>query len=394
MDTKSRMETVIQKTFASERILKVFDAIQKQMETESINLNYADGRLLDQYFKLFNDLTPMEYKQRSRGSDYTLNVPLSFVTSSTIKKTVRTEGDIFIYEDLNDATKEDGFFVIVESGVKFYEMPGMTIDSLTELFDSWLGKKIAFQDAKLIPPKGRGINETTFNALLLKYFGVNNSSTSPVLQSVPLFKIKDGLSIADAINKKENNWVKYEAMANNSNKVLADYLKSAQSANGKTTYQGSSSTASKKRELTPENITSLNENEFFVFGSNDRGNHGLGAALKAKESFGAIQKQASGLQGKSFAVRTKLFQNDILTNYDKLDDNNKNSLHKMIKEDLLSLRTEALNNPKNKYYVTQIGTKSANIPEVTMKRFFERMKDSESGLPDNIILPASFEVRD
>ena len=394
LDTKSRMETVIQKTFASERILKVFDAIQKQMETESINLNYADGRLLDQYFKLFNDLTPMEYKQRSRGSDYTLNVPLSFVTSSTIKKTVRTEGDIFIYEDLNDATKEDGFFVIVESGVKFYEMPGMTIDSLTELFDSWLGKKIAFQDAKLIPPKGRGINETTFNALLLKYFGVDNSSTSPVLQSVPLFKIKDGLSIADAVNKKKNNWVKDEAMANNSNKVLADYLKSAQSANGKTTYQGSSSTASKKRELTPENITSLNENEFFVFGSNDRGNHGLGAALKAKESFGAIQKQASGLQGKSFAVRTKLFQNDILTNYDKLDDNNKNSLHKMIKEDLLSLRTEALNNPKNKYYVTQIGTKSANIPEVTMKRFFERMKDSESGLPDNIILPASFEVRD
>ena len=46
------------------------------------------------------------------------------------------------------------------------------------------------------------------------------------------------------------------------------------------------------REYTPENITSLKPNEIFVFGSNTEGRHGLGAALTAKQKFGAKQFQA------------------------------------------------------------------------------------------------------
>ena len=57
--------------------------------------------------------------------------------------------------------------------------------------------------------------------------------------------------------------------------------------------------------ITPNNITELKENEIFVFGSNTQGRHGKGAALIAKEKFGAIYGQSEGLQGQSYAIVTK-----------------------------------------------------------------------------------------
>lgn len=52
-------------------------------------------------------------------------------------------------------------------------------------------------------------------------------------------------------------------------------------------------------------VTELTDNQIFVFGSNTQGRHGKGAALTAKEKFGAVYGQASGLQGKSYAIVTK-----------------------------------------------------------------------------------------
>ena len=53
------------------------------------------------------------------------------------------------------------------------------------------------------------------------------------------------------------------------------------------------------------NITKLKPNQIFVFGSNTQGRHGKGAALTAREKFGAIYGQAYGLQGQSYAIVTK-----------------------------------------------------------------------------------------
>ena len=58
------------------------------------------------------------------------------------------------------------------------------------------------------------------------------------------------------------------------------------------------------RKYTPENITSLAQNEVFVFGSNLQGSHGGGAAAAAVRYFGAIWGQAVGLQGQSYAIPT------------------------------------------------------------------------------------------
>lgn len=57
--------------------------------------------------------------------------------------------------------------------------------------------------------------------------------------------------------------------------------------------------------VTSENIQTLNENEVFVFGSNEVGIHGAGAAKLALNKFGAIYGKPFGLQGQSFAIPTK-----------------------------------------------------------------------------------------
>jgi len=147
------------------------------------------------------------------------------------------------------------------------------------------------------------------------------------------------------------------------------------------------------REYTSENITSLNTNELFVFGSNNRGVHGKGAALVAKTKFGATYGQPFGKQGQSFAVRTKMYQDGKLTEYTDLTEDNKKEMDKMTIQDLALLREEALKNSNNKYYVTEIGTKLAGRTVEQMKDFFNRM-NAKLGIPNNIILPKVFEVRD
>ena len=58
------------------------------------------------------------------------------------------------------------------------------------------------------------------------------------------------------------------------------------------------------QRVTPENITSIKENEVFVFGSNLSGRHGKGAA-KTALGWGAIWGQAAGIQGKTYGIPTK-----------------------------------------------------------------------------------------
>lgn len=55
---------------------------------------------------------------------------------------------------------------------------------------------------------------------------------------------------------------------------------------------------------TPENITSLDQDDVFVFGSNLQGSHGGGAARTALKKFGAVMGQGVGLQGQSYAIPT------------------------------------------------------------------------------------------
>jgi hypothetical protein len=55
---------------------------------------------------------------------------------------------------------------------------------------------------------------------------------------------------------------------------------------------------------TPPFITSLKEDEVFVFGSNEAGRHGAGAARMALQ-FGAVYGQKEGIAGQTYAIPTK-----------------------------------------------------------------------------------------
>lgn len=55
--------------------------------------------------------------------------------------------------------------------------------------------------------------------------------------------------------------------------------------------------------ITPKNIINLNNNEIFVFGSNEAGRHGKGAAKTAMK-WGAKYGQAEGLQGMTYGIPT------------------------------------------------------------------------------------------
>lgn len=55
--------------------------------------------------------------------------------------------------------------------------------------------------------------------------------------------------------------------------------------------------------ITPENITKLEPNEIFVFGSNLKGLHAGGAAAFAMK-LGAVWGQGTGIQGHTYAIPT------------------------------------------------------------------------------------------
>ena len=56
--------------------------------------------------------------------------------------------------------------------------------------------------------------------------------------------------------------------------------------------------------VTPENITYLDPEEIFIFGSNRRGEHAGGAARLAHEKFGAEWGISEGLTGQCYAFCT------------------------------------------------------------------------------------------
>jgi hypothetical protein len=98
------------------------------------------------------------------------------------------------------------------------------------------------------------------------------------------------------------------------------------------------------KRITPDNITALEYNEIFVFGSNDEGVHSKGAALFAKQKCGAIQGQARGLQGQSYAIVTK-------ANWRKV----RSSTLEDIKKEVGDLIMFAINHPELIFKVTKLG---------------------------------------
>jgi hypothetical protein len=113
-------------------------------------------------------------------------------------------------------------------------------------------------------------------------------------------------------------------------------------------------------------ITFLKENQIFVFGSNLAGRHAGGAALYAKEHFGAEEGIGEGLTGQCYAFPTLGFHNkrsrrDLETSVYKFFD-------------------AARKNPEKEFLMTTVGTGIAGYSHEEMKTLFVNP-------PENVVLP-------
>lgn len=130
-------------------------------------------------------------------------------------------------------------------------------------------------------------------------------------------------------------------------------------------------------------ITTLKDNQIFVFGSNigsSKGGaptHGAGAAKLAKERFGAIQGKPRGIQGKSYGIVTK-----------KYYDVKKSSTPQEIIEEIKGLYEYAKQNPEKEFLVSDYS--ESNLNGYTGQEMAD-MFSSAGPIPSNIVFNENFD---
>jgi hypothetical protein len=124
--------------------------------------------------------------------------------------------------------------------------------------------------------------------------------------------------------------------------------------------------------IASDNIKELQFNEIFVFGSNERGSHGAGAALYAKEHFGAIQGQGIGIQGQSYGIPTRDRYIETLS-------------IEIIQGYVEQFTQYAKDTPDKTFLVTEIGCGRAHYKPDKIATLFEK-----AAILENVYLPQSF----
>lgn len=112
----------------------------------------------------------------------------------------------------------------------------------------------------------------------------------------------------------------------------------------------------------------------FVFGSNRQGRHGKGAALYARLHHGAINGQARGLQGSSYAIVTKELRKDMPAV--TLDE---------VKNEVNVFIDFAKKHPEYRFIITRIGCGLAGFSDEQIAPLFKLA-------PSNCELPSEFFV--
>ena len=133
-------------------------------------------------------------------------------------------------------------------------------------------------------------------------------------------------------------------------------------------------------KYTPKHITSLKENEIFVFGSNRLGKHIRGAARIAREKFGAQERVSEGITGQCYAIPT------LDENFDRVD------LVDLTISITLFLQHVKLYKEYT-YYLTKIGCGIAGwsvydirqVFQICLKRIFNGV------VPENLYIPKEFD---
>ena len=128
-------------------------------------------------------------------------------------------------------------------------------------------------------------------------------------------------------------------------------------------------------KYTLDNITELQPNEIFVFGSNLDGRHGKGAALTAKTKFGAKEGVAEGLTGQCYAFPTVYNLNPYIPI----------RLHRLEWEYITNLEICIGNNPNLTFLITAGGCGLAGYKVEQIAPLFKHLNTYP-----NVTFPRSF----
>lgn len=105
------------------------------------------------------------------------------------------------------------------------------------------------------------------------------------------------------------------------------------------------------------------ENEIFVFGSNEAGIHGAGAAKVAREKFGAIWGEGVGITGNCYAIPTK----------DKVIDTLLLDCVRNYIEEFVEFSKEY---PEVQFFVTRVGCGLAGFIDADIAPLFKQCGDN------------------
>lgn len=130
------------------------------------------------------------------------------------------------------------------------------------------------------------------------------------------------------------------------------------------------------KRYTPENITKkdLGPNDIFVFGANEKGLHGAGAAWFAYRELGAKIGVGEGLTGRCYALPTKDDRVETLS----LDE---------IKNYIQRYNEFTKKNPALTFLTTKIGCGLAGLKLEDIAKLFQSFD-----WPSNVIFPKEFGI--
>lgn len=144
-----------------------------------------------------------------------------------------------------------------------------------------------------------------------------------------------------------------------------------------------------------DKITSLKDNEVFVFGSNPEGRHGKGAAKVAHDKFGAKYGSGRGWCSKnSYAIPTK----NLKYNYTETLKDGSIMVHKKVGEKSISLRdirfsvlelyNECMKHKDKLFYIAYTNN-SSNLNGYSSSEMFDCFTKGIN-VPDNVLFHSSF----
>lgn len=153
----------------------------------------------------------------------------------------------------------------------------------------------------------------------------------------------------------------------------------------------------KFRFWTGNEITKLNENQIFVFGSNPEGRHGAGAAKDAL-AFGAQKGNGRGLQGQSYALVTKNLKAGFYeksTGITYASDSYKSVTEEQIRDNIKEMYDVARSNPNLMFIITYKndswpnGSPKKSLNGYNSHEMFHMLTEGQD-MPPNIIFHDSF----